>query len=96
MWTWSIPVRISSADELVLAAAACIVVGNHRKPRRYWVRPSFQARPKYSGSDLTNYWNRDHTDPLISEFRCDISMKQFLRVSCPQFSIFYNFLSLHF
>lgn len=77
--------RMSSAEEVVLAAAACVILAKCRRPRRYWVRPSLQARARYSGSDLLNDLNRDDTDPLTGELRCDGSIKNFLRMSSNDF-----------
>lgn len=77
--------RMSSAEEVVLAAAACVILSKCKRPRRYWVRPSLQARARYSGSDLLNDLNRDDTDPLTGELRCDGSIKNFLRMSSDDF-----------
>lgn len=68
-------------DDVVLAAAACVVLATQRRPRRYWVKPSLRARTLYSGSDMLNDLQEDDRDPLSGELRCDGSIKNFLRMT---------------
>lgn len=76
---------MSKVEDVVLAAAVCVILSKQRRPRRYWVRPSLQARAKYCGSDLLRDLNRDDLDPLSGELRCDGSFKNFLRMSSSDF-----------
>ncbi|KAG8257698.1 hypothetical protein J6590_043979 [Homalodisca vitripennis] len=55
------------------------------KTEKAWVRLSLQARARYSGSDLLSDLNRDDTDPLTGELRCDGSIKNCLRMSSNDF-----------
>lgn len=58
---------------------------------RFRMRSSFKARSKYSGIDLLDHLERDGTEPVSGELRCDGSIKNFLRMrSCD----FQNFLTL--
>lgn len=77
---------MSSVEEVVLAAAACVVLAhNQRRPRRYWVKPSLRARCRYSGTDMLNDLNEDDIDPLSLELRTDGSFKNFLRMASCDF-----------
>ncbi|KAJ8889335.1 hypothetical protein PR048_008834 [Dryococelus australis] len=70
-------VKMSSLDDVVLAAAAC----KQRAPRRYWVRTSLKARARYSGSELLTDLNKDDVDLFSGEVRSDGSLKNFLRMA---------------
>jgi hypothetical protein len=76
---------MSSVEEVVLAAAACVILATQRRPRRFWVKPSLKARAKYSGSDMLKDLQEDDVDPLCGELRCDGSFKNFLRMSSSDF-----------
>lgn len=39
-----------------LKASACMILPKKRRPRRFWLRPSFNTRLKYSGSDFCMIW----------------------------------------
>ncbi|XP_039281609.1 uncharacterized protein LOC120350804 [Nilaparvata lugens] len=77
--------RMSSVEDVILAAAACVVLSKQRRPRRYWVRPSLNSRATYSGNDLLDDLNRDDVDPLSGELRTDGSFKNFVRMTSEDF-----------
>lgn len=83
----SVKSMMSDEEDATLAAAACVILASHyeRRPRRFWVRPSLQAREKYSGSDLLADLRKDDIDPLSGELRCDGSIKNFLRMTSSDF-----------
>lgn len=76
---------MSRVEDVVLAAAACVVLANQRRPRRFWVKPSLRARARYSGSDMLQDLQEDDVDPLSGELRCDGSFKNFLRMTSCDF-----------
>lgn len=52
------------------------------------MRPSLKARLTSSGSDLLDVLERDDSDPLSGELRCDCSITNFLRMSSCAFQYF--------
>lgn len=76
---------MSSVEDVILAAAACVVLSKQRRPRRYWVRPSLHSRATYSVNDLLDDLNRDDVDPLSGELRSDGSFKNFVRMTSEDF-----------
>ena len=66
---------MSSVEDVVLAAAACVILAKQRTPRRYWVRPSLKARAKYNGSELFKDLNRNDIEPLSGQLRFDGGLK---------------------
>ncbi|KAG8256283.1 hypothetical protein J6590_072188 [Homalodisca vitripennis] len=76
---------MSSVGDVVLAAAACVILSKKRKPKRYWIKRSLRARSVYSGSDMLNDLQEDDIDPLSDELRCDGSIKNFLRMASSDF-----------
>lgn len=76
---------MSSVEDVVLAAAACVILAKQRRPRRFWVKPSLKARDRYSGSDMLRDLEEDDVDPLCGELRCDGSFKNFLRMLSSDF-----------
>lgn len=78
---------MASVEDVVLAAAACVVLAEQeqRRPRRYWVKPSLRARSVYSGSDMLRDLQEDDEDLLTGELRCDGSVKNFLRITSCDF-----------
>ncbi|KAG8301320.1 hypothetical protein J6590_056007 [Homalodisca vitripennis] len=77
--------EMSSVEDVVLAAAACVILSKQRKPKRYWIKPSLRARSVYSGSDMLNDLQEDDIDPLSGELRCDGSIKNFLCMASSDF-----------
>ncbi|KAG8252307.1 hypothetical protein J6590_060600 [Homalodisca vitripennis] len=73
--------EMSTLEQLAAVAAACVIIGKKKRPKRYWVRPSLRARSVYSGSDLLSDLNQDDINPLSRELRCDGSVKNFLRMT---------------
>ena len=64
----------SSSDDAIVAAAACVVIcctKSKRSKRRFWVRPSLEAKKKYSGCDLLQDLQRDDINLLAGELRTD-------------------------
>ena len=49
------------------------------------MKPSLQARGRYSVSDLLSYLNEDDVDLLSGELRCNGSFNNFLRVTSCDF-----------
>lgn len=76
---------MSTIEQLAAVAAACVIIGKKKRPKRYWVRPSLRARSVYSGSDLLSDLNQDDINPLSRELRCDGSVKNFLRMTSNDF-----------
>lgn len=77
-------------ENIELAVAACVILAKKRRPVRFWVRSSFKARSKYSGIDLDDL-ERDGTEPVSGELRCDGSINNSWRIrNCD----FQNFLTL--
>lgn len=66
-------------------AAATVIFSRQKRERRYWIKPSLQARKRYSGSDLLKDLNEDDIDNLSYEVRCDGSFKNFLRMTSGDF-----------
>lgn len=79
----------SHSEDVVMAAAICVVLSSNRKKapkkRRFWVRPSLQARKKYSGSDLLTDLKHDDRDLLAGELKSDGSFRNFLRMTSTDF-----------
>lgn len=78
----------SSSDDAILAAACVVIIScakKKRAKRRFWVRPSLEAKKKYSGSDLLQDLKRDDIDLLAGELRTDGSFKNFLRMTSSDF-----------
>lgn len=71
----------SNVEDAILAAAACVILARQhiRTKRRFWVRPSLEARKKYSGTTLLADLERDDRDLLTGEIRCDGSFKNFCK-----------------
>lgn len=80
-------VIMASEEEVLLAAAACVIISTHRQPteRRWWVRPSLEARHRYSGTHLMEDLMEDGRDPLSGEIRDDGSFRNFARMSSSDF-----------
>ncbi|KAG8286660.1 hypothetical protein J6590_054499 [Homalodisca vitripennis] len=77
--------EMSTLEQLAAVAAACVIIGKKKRPKRYWVRPSLRARSVYSGSDLLSDLNQDDINPLSRELRCDGSVKNLLRMTSNDF-----------
>lgn len=78
----------SSSDDAIVAAAACVIICSakrKRAKRRFWVRPSLEAKKKYSSSDLLQDLQRDDINLLTGELRTDGSFKNFLRMTSSDF-----------
>lgn len=69
----SVGSKMSAVKDVVLAAAARVVLAGHRKrrPRRFWVRPLSKTRDKFIRSDLLSDSNEDQRDPLSGKLRCE-------------------------
>ncbi|KAG8266860.1 hypothetical protein J6590_062281 [Homalodisca vitripennis] len=80
--------RMSSVEDVVLAAAACVVLSKQRRPRRYWVRPSLHSRVTYSGNDLLDDLNRDDVDPLSATGDSYTSLSFLFKISKSIISLF--------
>lgn len=77
---------MAGVGEALLAAAACVILGSSQsRKRKCWVRPSLQARNQYSGTDLLADLQRDDSDLLVGEMRCDGSFKNFARMTSSDF-----------
>ena len=76
---------MSDSEDLAVAAAAIItaVAGSQqdrcrRRPRRFWVRPSFvQGRKKYSIEEFMKDLLLNYVDDLNLEYRCDLGFQNF-------------------
>ncbi|KAG8241319.1 hypothetical protein J6590_088906 [Homalodisca vitripennis] len=66
-------------------AAATVICSRQRRERRYWIKPSLQARKRYSGSDLLKDLNEDDRNDLNYEVRWDGNVKNFPRMTSVDF-----------
>lgn len=55
---------------------------------RYWVRPSLQARKRYSGIGLINNLESDDRDLLLRELRTDGNFKNIVKMASQDFEFF--------
>ncbi|XP_011859024.1 PREDICTED: uncharacterized protein LOC105556537 [Vollenhovia emeryi] len=88
----SVFIMASNVEDAILAAAACVILTRQhiRTKRRFWVRPSLEARKKYSGTILIADLERDDRDILTGEIRCDGSFKNFARMTSFDFEYLIN------
>ena len=76
-----------SEDAAVAAAAIIIAVAEsqqqrcHRRPRRFWVRPSLlRGRKKYSAEEFISDLLLNDVDDLNTEYRCDVGFQNVFRM----------------
>lgn len=88
--------KMSDEDDVLLASAAIIIVNvlkvREFRRRRFWVRPSLQAKKKYSATDLMNDLILDDVDVLNLEYRSGAGFKNFFRMSTTSFETLLNMI----
>lgn len=88
-----------SDDDDVLAASAGIIVlhsllqNREFRPRRFWVRPSLQAKKRYSATDLMKDLILDDVDLADVERRSGAGFKNFFRMSTTAFETLLNLIA---
>lgn len=88
-------------EEDVLAACAAnlvfcsaiLVSTLKRRPRRFWIRPSLQARRKYSATDMMKDLILDDADVLSLEYRSGAGFRNFFRMSSTTFETVLNMIA---
>lgn len=85
-------VLAASAAVIILMSAVSVAVQRAKRRRRFWIRPSLQARHKYSATDFMKDLVLDDVDLLSLEYRLGAGFRNFFRLSTREFENILNMI----